>query len=103
MERARWTDERLDSEMERIDKNFDRVFDELRAGRAEMVGQMNALRLDMRTEFGNVRTEFGNVRGELVNVRADLSALHRQVTHILGGFAVALVGAIAVLAAAALA
>jgi hypothetical protein len=86
MERARWTDERLDSEMERIDKNFDRVFGELRAEREAMVGQVNALRLEMRTEFGNVR--------------ADLSALHRQVTLILGGFAVALIGAIAVLAAA---
>ena len=36
MERARWTDERLDDRMTAIDTTFDRVFEEMRAERQEL-------------------------------------------------------------------
>ena len=32
MERARWTDDRLDRQMNDIDRRFDQVFEELRDG-----------------------------------------------------------------------
>ena len=36
MERARWTDERLDDRMTAIDTTFERVFEEMRAERQEL-------------------------------------------------------------------
>jgi cell division protein ZapA (FtsZ GTPase activity inhibitor) len=36
VERARWTDERLDDRMTAIDTSFERVFEEMRAERQEL-------------------------------------------------------------------
>ena len=70
MERAGWTDERLDERMAVIDERFERGFEEMRAMREEMHAGFAAL-------------------------RSDLSALQRQITHILAGLAIALLGVIA--------
>jgi alkylhydroperoxidase/carboxymuconolactone decarboxylase family protein YurZ len=67
MERARWTDERLDREMEKIDRSFDRVIEELRAMRIELKDEISA-------------------------IRADLAASQRQLTIIAMLFAVGLLG-----------
>ena len=97
MERARWTDDRLDKQMALIDAKFDRGLDEMRA-----------LREEMRVGFASLRGELGIVRGELVTVRGDITgmrgdiselrgdvmALQRQMTQIFAGFAIALLGAI---------
>lgn len=50
VERARWTDERLDDRMTAIDTTFDRVFDELRAERVELRAELSdrLTRLDDR-------------------------------------------------------
>ena len=48
MEGARWTDERHDDRMTVIDTTFDRVFEELRAERAEARAERAELRTDMR-------------------------------------------------------
>ena len=77
MERARWTDERLDERMALIDERFERAFEEMRAMREEM------------------RAGFVGLRGEIAHVRSDLSAWQRQITHILAGFAIALLGIVA--------
>jgi hypothetical protein len=69
MERARWTDEWVDDQMSAIDTTFDRVFEELRAERADMRCEMRA-------------------------IRSDMSALHQQVTRVLLGFAVGLLGVV---------
>jgi hypothetical protein len=67
MERARWTDDRLDRQMNDIDRQFDRVSDEMRAGFAEM-----------RTGFAEIHSE--------------LHAFERHVMVLLVGFVVALLG-----------
>ncbi len=67
MERTAWTDDRLDDRMEAIDKNFGRLFLELRE-----------LRVEMRSEFAALR--------------GDLAATQRQMTRIAAGFAMGLLG-----------
>jgi hypothetical protein len=47
MERTRWSDERLDERFAAIDQTFERIFDELRLIRQELVG----LRSDL-TQIG---------------------------------------------------
>ena len=74
MERARWTDERLNDRMRAIDTSFERAFAEMRADRESRA-------IEMRAGFAEVR--------------ADISALQRQVTQICAGFAVALLGVVA--------
>ena len=41
MERARWTDERLDDRMSAIDTTFERVFEEMRAERQELRAEIH--------------------------------------------------------------
>jgi hypothetical protein len=65
MERSAWTDERIDDRMTAIDANFDRLFAELRE-----------LRIEIRTE--------------IAGIRHDLAEFQRQVTRIVGGFAIGL-------------
>jgi hypothetical protein len=52
VERARWTDERHDDRMSVIDTTFDRVFEELRAERAEFRAEMRTWRAETRVEMG---------------------------------------------------
>ena len=111
MERTRWTDERLDKEMARIDRTSDRLFDELRAMRlelkseiqglrADVAGEVGSLRSEMRSEIGglrsDMRSEIGGLRtemrSEIGGLRGDLNAFKRQVIYILAGFVVALIG-----------
>jgi hypothetical protein len=65
VERARWTDERLDDRMTVIDTTFDRVFEELRAERAES-----------RAERAEFKAEMRAMRAEL---RADMRALNDRI------------------------
>jgi hypothetical protein len=51
VERARWTDERLDDRMTVIDTTFDRVFEEMRAERAEFRAEMAASRAELRADI----------------------------------------------------
>jgi hypothetical protein len=81
VERARWTDERLDDRMSALDTSFERVFDEMRAERGRMSAEVESLRTEMRAGFAEVRT--------------DISTLQRQVTQICAGFAIALLGVVA--------
>jgi ATP/maltotriose-dependent transcriptional regulator MalT len=84
MERARWTDELLDERMVVIDERFERGFEEMRAMREDM------------------HAGFAALRGEMAHVRGDLSAFQRQVTQILAGFAITLLGVVAAGVAAAI-
>jgi hypothetical protein len=58
MERALWTDERLDSEMEKTDRSFDRVFEELRADCEPMRADMRAMRTGAGAVHGDRHTDF---------------------------------------------
>jgi hypothetical protein len=47
MERAAWTDERLDDLADRVDRGFDRVDRDIRDLRVDMTAQIEALRQTM--------------------------------------------------------
>ena len=98
MERARWTDDRLDGQMAVIDARFEHAFEDTRAMREEMRAEFAAL----RGEIAALRGEIAGLRGDVVEVRWNLAAFQRQVTHILAGFAIALLGVVAAGAAAAI-
>jgi hypothetical protein len=84
MERARWTDERLDVRMAVIDERFERGFEEMRAMHEEM-----------HAGFVALRGEIVEMRGDISEVRGSLLALQQTVTQIVAGFAIALLGVVA--------
>ena len=75
MERAAWTDERLDDLAVAMRNGFERVDGDLRGIRGEMGalrgemgalrGEMGALRVEMREEVGSLRSEIGDLRHTL--------------------------------------
>lgn len=95
MERVRWTDERLDDRMTGIDTTFDRVFEELRTGRAETLAEMRAERAEFRAEMRAMRAGLrDDMRGLIERVdRLDerLSQLGFRAAGILAAGMIALV------------
>ena len=65
MERAKWTEERLDDRMTVIDTTFDRVFEELRAERAEFRAEMAGLRAELRSDIGELRADIAGLNHRL--------------------------------------
>jgi hypothetical protein len=88
MERAAWTDERLDALARRMDAGFERVDRDIRDLRSEVAG----LRAEMRGEIGGLRTELG---GEIGGLRGEIDALRITLLRVGGGVIVGLVGVIA--------
>ena len=84
MERARWTDERLDDRMTVIDRTFDHVFEELRAERAGFGAAMRAERAELRAEMRAGRAE---LTAEMRVLRDRLDRLDERLGRI--GFRVA--------------
>ena len=76
MERAAWTDQRLDDLAQRMDTGFERVDRDIR---------------DLRTELGSMRVEMGNMRVEM-GQRFD--ALQATMMRFGGATIVCLLGAI---------
>ena len=85
MERAKWTDERIDERIAAIDEKFDRQSDELRM-----------LREEMRAGFAGLRTEMRELRGEMhggfAELRAEIVGVHRQLVLALTAFGVGVLG-----------
>ena len=83
MERARWTDERLDDRMTVIVTTFDRVFEELRAERNRVFEELRAERAEnreaARAERAEFRAEMAAFRTEL---RADIAALDDRLSQL---------------------
>jgi hypothetical protein len=79
VERARWTDERLDDRMTVIDTTFDRVFEELRAERNRVFEELRADRQAARAERAEFRAEMAAFRTEL---RADIAALNDRLSQL---------------------
>jgi hypothetical protein len=109
MERAAWTDERLDDLARRVDAGFARVDGDIRDLRSEM----GALRSEMQTGFSDVRGEMGELRGELQTgfsgltsdtqrrvdslgseLRGEIQAFRLTILRVGGGIMVGLVGVI---------
>jgi chromosome segregation ATPase len=84
VERARWSDERLDDRMSAIDTSFERVFEELRAERVEM----RAERADLRAEMRAMRAELNE---RLTRLDERLSQLGFRAAGILAAGLIALV------------
>jgi hypothetical protein len=84
VERARWSDERLDDRMSAIDTSFERVFEELRAERVEM----RAERADLRAEVRAMRAELNE---RLTRLDERLSQLGFRAAGILAAGLIALV------------
>jgi hypothetical protein len=99
MERARWTDERLDRQMNDIDKRYDRVFDELRADRQAWRAEAGALRAEMqgmRTDIQSMRTDIQGLRTDMqtgfLQLHGELHAVQRQTVMVLAVLGAALLG-----------
>lgn len=122
MERAAWTDERLDDLAEAMRSGFARVDQDIRDMRTEMVGEFGSVRSQTSTEFSSLRSEtssefatfraemreeFASVRSEMREgfgaLRTELGSEFRSLrTGIFaagGGIIVALIGVIATLIA----
>jgi hypothetical protein len=85
VERAAWTDQRLDDLAARMDAGFKRVDADIRELRSDMRGEIRGLRTEMRSEIGGLRTELG---GQIDMLRITLLRVG-------GGVIVGLVGVIA--------
>jgi hypothetical protein len=72
MERAAWTDERLDDLAESIRTGFARTDQDLRDLRTETRTEFSDLRAEMRSEFAAVRGEIAALRGEFDALRLTL-------------------------------
>jgi hypothetical protein len=73
MDRTRYTDDVLDARMKAIDENFERLFTESRELRQEM------------------RAGFADLRGEIAGIRTDLGRFQHLVMWLIGALAVSLV------------
>jgi uncharacterized coiled-coil DUF342 family protein len=85
MERAKWTDERIDERMAAIDEKLDRQSDELRMLREAMTACFAELRTEMRELRGEMHGGFAELRAEIVGV-------HRQLVLALTAFGVGVLG-----------
>lgn len=66
MERAAWTDERLDDLADRVDRGFDRVDRDLRDLRVDLTAQMEALRQTLIRVGGGMLLGFISVLAAIV-------------------------------------
>jgi hypothetical protein len=85
MERAAWTDERLDDLARRMDAGFERMDADIRELRREVAG----MRIELRGEIDGVRTGLGG----------QIDALRMTTLQVGGGIMVGLVGVIAAILA----
>ena len=121
MERAAWTDERLDDLAEGMRSGFTRLDNDLRGVRSEIASlrdemgdELRSFREEIRVEFGAVREEmrgeFGAIRGEITEVgiglrgeisglRGEIDGLRRVMLSVGGGIIVGLLGVIAAILA----
>jgi hypothetical protein len=107
VERAAWTDERLDDLARRMDAGFDRVDQDIRDLRTEI----GSVRNDLGGQIGDARTELGGqigglraeLTGQIGGLRAELTgqidALRLALIRVGGGMIVAMLGMIAALIA----
>jgi hypothetical protein len=91
VERAKWTDERLDDRMTVIDTTFDRVFEELRADRAELMTEMRALRTELRDDMRMLDDRLSRLDDRVTRLDDRLSQLGFRAAGILAAGLIALV------------
>jgi hypothetical protein len=86
VDRATWTDERLDDLSNRMDAGFERVDRDIRDLRSDMRAEIGGLRGEMRDEIGGLRGEMrdaiGGLRGEM---RDAIGGLRGEMRDAIGG------------------
>ena len=82
MERAEWTDQRHDDRMTVIDRTFDRVFEELRAERAERRAEGATFRAEMREWRAELRADVGALNERITQVAERIGRLEERVTQL---------------------
>jgi hypothetical protein len=88
MERAAWTDERLDDLAEAMRSGFSRVDQDIRD-----------LRGEVSSGFAQLRGEIGELRGEIGDLRIEINGLRGVMFRFGGGIIFALIGVIAAILA----
>jgi hypothetical protein len=76
MQRAAWTDERLDDMSERMDTGFERIDRDIRDLRSEMRTDIGGLRAEMREEIGGLRTLTWRFGGGILGAVVVSAILH---------------------------
>ena len=100
VERATWTDERLDDLAEAIRTGFNRVDQGVRDLRQEMHSGDENLRTEMRDGFASLRTEMHDGGNKLrAEMHAGFAGLHRAMFTFGSGIILALIGVIAAILA----
>jgi uncharacterized coiled-coil DUF342 family protein len=104
VERAAWTDERLDDLLEAVRTGFDRTDTDIRGLRAETREARSELGAEIRDVRSELHAEIRDLRSETGAIRSDLSgqieAVRQTVLRVGGAmFATTMVGFIGVLAA----
>ncbi len=98
MERAAWTDERLDDLAESIRTGFARTDQDIRDLRTELHSEFSELRTEMRAEFSDLRaemrSEFATVRGETATLRGEFDALRLTLFRVGGAGFLGIIAAI---------
>jgi hypothetical protein len=95
MERAAWTDERLDDLAEAMRSGFVRVDQ----GFARVGQDIRDLRTETNAGFQQLRGEIGGLRGEIGGLRGEINGLRAVMFRFGGGIIVALIGVIAAILA----
>jgi hypothetical protein len=83
MERARWSDERLDEKMAAVDTTLERIDANLVALRTELHEEMRATRAEFQEDMRLMRADFSRMQDRLVQIGF--------------GLVIALIGALAAL------
>jgi hypothetical protein len=88
MQRAAWTDERLDDMSGRVDRDIRGLRADMNRGFAEVRTEFKAVRGEMSDEFKALR---GEVAGEFGAVRSEIAELRTLIWRLNGGIFVAVV------------
>jgi chromosome segregation ATPase len=98
MERAAWTEERLDDLLESIRNGFTRTDQDVRDLRAETRNEFSELRTEMRSGFSELRaemrSEFADVQGEIATLRGEIDALRLTLFRVGGAGFLGIIAAI---------
>ncbi|HSD24753.1 MAG TPA: hypothetical protein VLB79_10550 [Solirubrobacterales bacterium] len=94
MERAAWTDERLDDLAETVRTGFARTDQDIRELRAEMHTEFASIHREIRGESGSLRYEAGALRADFTALRAEVDALRLTIFRVVGAGFLGIIAAI---------
>lgn len=76
--RERWTDDRMDDLVQRVDTGFAQVHDDSKAITAELRSETQVLRADMNKRFDSVDQRFNAVDQRFIAIDQHFDALNRR-------------------------